>query len=256
MNTAIAVTNLTKRYKGAEKAAVNNISFAVGEGEFFAFLGPNGAGKTTTISILTTTLGKTSGSVNVAGFDVEKNAKEARAHIGIIFQKPSLDLDLSAEENIRLHACLYGMYGYRPFFRWMPKTYRERVIKLAEIMGISDKLWKPLKTFSGGMQRKIEIVRSLIHQPAVLFLDEPSQGLDPVSRRSLWEYINQTRKENGTTVFLTTHYIDEAEAVDRVCMINKGSIVFEGAPAELKSARHQGSLEDAYISLLTEGDAT
>jgi ABC-2 type transport system ATP-binding protein len=120
-------------------------------------------------------------------------------------------------------------------------------------MGIADKLWKPLKTFSGGMQRKIEIVRSLIHQPDVLFLDEPSQGLDPVSRRSLWDYINQTRREYGTTVFLTTHYIDEAEQVDRLCMINKGSIVFEGAPGELKEMRHQGSLEDAYINLLTEG---
>jgi ABC-2 type transport system ATP-binding protein len=255
MKNAITVCNLTKQYKGAGKSAVNDISFSVGKGEFFAFLGPNGAGKTTTISILTTTLGKTSGRVNVAGFDIEKNAKEARARIGIIFQKPSLDLDLSAEENIRLHACLYGMYGYRPFFRWMPKAYRERVIHLSEIMGISDKLWKPLKTFSGGMQRKIEIVRSLIHQPDVLFLDEPSQGLDPVSRRSLWEYINQSRKENGTTIFLTTHYIDEAEDVDRVCMINKGKIVFDGAPKELKNARHQGSLEDAYINLLAEGDA-
>ncbi|AEF83702.1 daunorubicin resistance ATP-binding protein DrrA [Treponema primitia ZAS-2] len=255
MKTAIEVQNLTKFYKGAEKPAVDNVSFSVGEGDFFAFLGPNGAGKTTTISILTTTLGKSSGDVSVAGFDLEKDAREARAHMGIIFQKPSLDMDLSAEENIRLHACLYGMYGYRPFFSWMPKSYRERVIKLAEIMGIADKLWKPLKTFSGGMQRKIEIVRSLIHQPEVLFLDEPSQGLDPVSRRSLWDYINQTRKECGTTVFLTTHYIDEAEQVDRLCLINKGSIVFEGAPEELKELRHQGSLEDAYINLLTEGGA-
>ncbi|WP_010256099.1 ABC transporter ATP-binding protein [Treponema primitia] len=255
MKMAIDVQNLTKQYKGAGKPAVDNISFSVEEGEFFAFLGPNGAGKTTTISILTTTLGKSSGEIRVAGFDIEKNAREARAHIGIIFQKPSLDLDLSAEENIRLHACLYGMYGYRPFFSWMPKSYRERVITLAEIMGIADKLWKPLKTFSGGMQRKIEIVRSLIHQPEVLFLDEPSQGLDPVSRRSLWDYINQTRREYGTTVFLTTHYIDEAEQVDHLCLINKGSIAFEGTPEELKELRRQGSLEDAYINLLTEGGA-
>jgi ABC-2 type transport system ATP-binding protein len=258
-NAVITVENLTKRYKHAEKAAVDNISFSVGEGEFFAFLGQNGAGKTTTISILTTTLGKTSGTVMVAGYDIDVQAKQVRNRIGIIFQKPSLDLDLSAEDNIRLHACMYGMYGYRPFFKWMPKSYRERVLHLAEIMGIEDKLWKPLKTFSGGMQRKIEIIRSLIHNPAVLFLDEPTQGLDPVSRRGLWEYINTTRKENGTTIFLTTHYIDEAENVDRLCMIKQGSIVFTGTPKELKKSLHGESasskltLEDAYVELLAEG---
>jgi ABC-2 type transport system ATP-binding protein len=249
----IHVENLTKRYKNADTPAVDNISFSVGDGEFFAFLGQNGAGKTTAISILTTTLSKTRGKVTVAGYDVDTQARKVREHIGIIFQKPSLDLDLSAEENIRLHACMYGMYGYRPFFRWMPKAYRERVMHLASIMDIEDKIWKPLKTFSGGMRRKIEIVRSLVHQPAVLFLDEPTQGLDPVSRRSLWEYINQTRKENGTTVFLTTHYIDEAENVDKLCMLQRGKIIFCGAPAELKQSLHSESLEDAYIGLLSEG---
>ncbi|MDR1318804.1 MAG: ABC transporter ATP-binding protein, partial [Treponema sp.] len=149
-NPVIRVENLTKRYKGAKIPAVNNISFSVGEGEFFAFLGQNGAGKTTTISVLTTTLAKTTGSVTIAGYDLDREAREVRSRIGIIFQKPSLDLDLSAEENIRLHACMYGMFVYRPFFRWMPKTYRERVTELAEIMGIADKLHKPLKTFSGG----------------------------------------------------------------------------------------------------------
>jgi len=162
-NTMISAQNLTKRYKNADVPAVDNISFSVREGEFFAFLGQNGAGKTTAISILTTTLAKTSGMVTVAGFDIDSEAREVRNRIGIIFQKPSLDLDLSAEENIRLHACIYGMYGYRPFFGWMPKSYRERVAELAGILGIEDKLWKPLKTFSGGMQSKIEIIRSLIH---------------------------------------------------------------------------------------------
>ncbi|GMO15863.1 MAG: hypothetical protein Pg6A_02110 [Termitinemataceae bacterium] len=176
-----------------------------------------------------------------------------RGRIGIIFQKPSLDLDLSAEENIRLHACMYGLYGYRPFFSWMPATYRERVTELAGVMGIAGKLHKPLKTFSGGMQRKIEIIRSLVHQPAVLFLDEPAQGLDPVSRRSLWNYLNAARKEYGTTVFLTTHYIDEAENADRLCMIQREKIVFSGTPSELKTSLHSESLEDAYIGLLTEG---
>ena len=150
---------------------------------------------------------------------------------------------------------MYGMYGYRVFFKWMPKAYRDRVMELAGIMGIADKLNKPLKTFSGGMQRKIEIIRSLVHQPAVLFLDEPTQGLDPVSRRDLWNYINTTRKEHGTTVFLTTHYIDEAENVDKLCMIQQGKIVFSGAPAELKQSLNSASLEDAYIELLTEGAA-
>jgi ABC-2 type transport system ATP-binding protein len=256
MNSAIInVENLAKRYKGANEAAVDNISFSVGKGEFFAFLGQNGAGKTTTISILTTTLAKTSGSVTIAGYDLDREAREVRNRIGIIFQKPSLDLDLSAEENIRLHACMYGMYGYRPFFSWMPKAYRERVMRLAKLVGLEDKIWKPLKTFSGGMQRKIEIIRSLIHEPAVLFLDEPTQGLDPVSRRGLWEYINEKRKENGTTVFLTTHYIDEAENVDTLCMIQKGKIVFSGSPSELKKSLQSESLEDAYIELLTEGGA-
>ncbi|AEF80518.1 ABC transporter ATP-binding protein [Leadbettera azotonutricia] len=254
-NSAIEVRNLTKRYKNSGIPAVDDVSFSVDEGEFFAFLGPNGAGKTTTISILTTTLGKTSGSVSIGGYDLEKSPQEVRANIGIIFQKPSLDLDLSAEENIRLHACMYGMYMYKPFFKWMPKAYKDKVMDLADIMGIKDKLWKPLRTFSGGMQRKIEIVRSLIHQPQVLFLDEPSQGLDPVSRRSLWDYINQTRKQYGTTVFLTTHYIDEAENVDTVCMINKGKIIFSGSPMNLKSSLREASLEDAYINLLTTGDA-
>ncbi|WP_162505161.1 ABC transporter ATP-binding protein [Treponema endosymbiont of Eucomonympha sp.] len=252
MTPVIQVQNLTKRYKNTPKNSVDNISFTVNEGEFFAFLGANGAGKTTTISILTTTLGKTSGDVAVAGYDIDADAKNVRSHIGIIFQKPSLDLDLSAEENIRLHVCMYGMYGYRPFFKWMPKAYQEQVVKLAEIMGIRDSLRKPLKTHSGGMRRKIEIIRSLMHRPAVLFLDEPSQGLDAVSRRSLWEYIDQIRTEYGTTVFLTTHYIDEAENVDRLCMINKGNIIFSGTPSELKSERNQKSLEDAYINLLTD----
>ncbi|MDR1804301.1 MAG: ATP-binding cassette domain-containing protein [Treponema sp.] len=250
-NTVIGVQNLTKRYKNAEKAAVDNISFSVGEGEFFAFLGANGAGKTTTISILTTTLSKTEGSVSIAGFDIEREAREIRSKIGIIFQKPSLDLDLSAEENLRLHACMYGLYPHRPFFRWMPKAYRERVFALAAILGIEDKLWKPLRTFSGGMQRKIEIMRTLLHNPRVLFLDEPTQGLDPVSRKTLWEYLNRTRKEFGTTVFLTTHYIDEAEGANTVCMIDEGKLIFTGSPEEMKSRLHSATLEEAYISLLT-----
>jgi len=230
----IAVENLIKRYKGADRAAVDDISFSVQEGEFFAFLGPNGAGKTTTISILTTTLSKTSGELRIAGFDVDKDARKVREQIGIIFQQPSLDPNLSAEENIRFHACLYGMCGYRPGFRLMPASYRKRVLELAELVGLQDVLGKPIRKLSGGMQRKLEIIRSLIHTPRVLFLDEPTQGLDAVSRRGLWEYINTVRNRYGTTVFLTTHYIDEAENTDTVCVINHGKIVSLSTPDEMK----------------------
>ena len=235
MGTIISVNELMKQYNKAKEPAVRGVNFTVNEGEFFAFLGPNGAGKTTTISILTTTLSKTSGSVTIAGYDVEKQAKSVREKVGIIFQQPSLDPNLTAEENIRFHACLYGMFRYRPSFRMMPAAYKNRVMELAEIVGIKDALFKPIKKMSGGMQRKLEIIRSLIHTPAVLFLDEPTQGLDAVSRRSLWEYIDETRKRYGTTVFLTTHYIDEAEHVDQVCIINHGQIAMSGTPDEMKN---------------------
>ena len=230
----IEVNNLVKRYKGAKAPSVDDISFNVEEGEFFAFLGPNGAGKTTTISILTTTLSKTSGEVKIAGYDIARDARQIREKVGIIFQMPSLDPQLTAEQNIRFHACLYGMCGYRPTFKLMPAAYRKKVLELAEVVGIEDALFKPIKKLSGGMQRKLEIIRSLIHTPDVLFLDEPTQGLDAVSRRSLWEYINDVRNQYGTTVFLTTHYIDEAEDVDKVCLINRGQIAACSPPEELK----------------------
>jgi ABC-2 type transport system ATP-binding protein len=263
MDKVIEVENLVKQYKGAKEPSVKDISFSVARGEFFAFLGPNGAGKTTTISILTTTLAKTSGKVRIAGFDVEKDARLVREKVGIIFQQPSLDPDLTAEENIRFHACLYGMCGYRPTFRLMPVAYREKVAELAEVVGISDALFRPVKKLSGGMQRKLEIIRSLIHTPDVLFLDEPTQGLDAVSRRSLWEYLDQTRRRHGTTVFLTTHYIDEAEKVDQVCIVNHGEIAVCAPPEEMKRAVNFDptprvclpSLEDAYVEFLNRGVA-
>ncbi|MDR2733266.1 MAG: ABC transporter ATP-binding protein [Spirochaetota bacterium] len=253
----IEVNNLVKQYKGAKAPAVDGVSFSVEKGEFFAFLGQNGAGKTTTISILTTTLSKTSGEVRIAGFDVTKEARRVREKIGIIFQTPSLDPNLTAEENIRFHACLYGMCSYSPAFRLMPLAYRRRVTELAEIVGIEDALFKPIKKLSGGMKRKLEIIRSLIHTPDVLFLDEPTQGLDAASRRSLWEYINETRSRYGTTIFLTTHYIDEAENVDTVCLIHRGRIAVCSSPVELKRSllRHELILDaedrPALLSELT-----
>ena len=231
----ITVDKLVKHYKKAEQNAVDEISFEVPSGTLFALLGPNGAGKTTTISILTTTLSSTSGTIQIAGYDLATQAHLVRRQIGIIFQRPSLDLNLTAEENIRLHATLYGLYPYRPAFRWMPRAYRTQVQEMAELLEIEKDLFKPVKTFSGGMKRKLEIVRSLLHRPAILFLDEPTTGLDPASRRSLWDHLRQVRTESGTTVFLTTHYLEEAEGADQVCIMNNGRIVSSGTPQQIKA---------------------
>lgn len=235
MESIIQVNQLVKQYRKAKEPAVKGISFEVQQGEFFAFLGPNGAGKTTTISMLTTTLSKTSGTVKIAGYDLEREAKKVRSQIGILFQNPSLDLELTAEENIRLHVSIYGIYGYRPLYRMMPKAYKQRIEELAEIVGIRENLFKKLKTFSGGMKRKLEIIRSLMHNPKILFLDEPTQGLDAVSRRSLWNYLQKVREEENITIFLTTHYLEEAEDADRVCMISNGKIAMLGTPEHIKS---------------------
>jgi ABC-2 type transport system ATP-binding protein len=231
----IKVEHLVKRYRREESNAVDDISFTVAPGSLFALLGPNGAGKTTTISILTTTLAPTSGSVLIAGYDVSKQAKAVRDTIGIIFQNPSLDLNLTAEENIRFHATLYGLYPFRPSYHTMPRAYREQIEALATILDIREDLFRPVKHYSGGMRRKLETVRSLLHQPRVLFLDEPTSGLDPSSRRSLWDYLQRVRRENGTTVFLTTHYLEEAEQADSICIINKGKIMACGTPAQVKA---------------------
>ena len=236
MTPVIEVKQLTKRYKGAAANAVDGISFAVAPGDFFTLLGPNGAGKTTTISILTTTLLPTSGTALIAGHDVMRAASTVRQNIGIIFQQPSLDGNLSAEENIRFHAVLYGLWPFFPTFSTMPRSYKDRVGELAALLGLEGDMFKPVKKFSGGMRRKLEIIRSLLHQPHVLFLDEPTAGLDPVSRRNLWEYLRQVRREIGTTIFLTTHYLEEAEEADSICIINHGRIVSYGSPAEVKAA--------------------
>jgi len=235
VNPIIEVNTLTKQYKNSDTNAVDGISFAVAPGELFALLGPNGAGKTTTISILTTTLSPTSGIARICGYDIVSEASAVRQNVGIIFQKPSLDLNLTAEENVRLHAILYGLYPFRPSYSTMPRAYKQQINELSTILGIKQEIFKPIKTFSGGMKRKLEIIRSLIHHPRVLFLDEPTVGLDPSSRRNLWEYIQRVRRESGTTVFLTTHYLEEAEAADTICMISKGTIVSYGTPDEVKA---------------------
>lgn len=238
----IEVEHLIKQYRNATNPSVDDISFKVQPGEFFAFLGPNGAGKTTTISILTTTLAKTSGQVTIAGYDLDHQIQEIREKIGVIFQKPSLDVGLTAEENIRLHVCIQGIYAYKPFYRMMPLEYRQRIEELASVVGLESNLFKPMKTFSGGMQRKLEIIRSLMHQPAILFLDEPTTGLDAVSRNSLWHYLLEMCRTTSTTIFLTTHYIEEAENADHVCLINHGKIVLHATPQEMKQR-----LMDRYV---------
>ena len=232
----IRVENLVKRYRKAERNAVDGISFDVGAGEFFALLGPNGAGKTTTISILTTTLLPTSGTATIAGHDLVKDASDVRQQVGIIFQRPSLDQNLTGEENVRLHAILYGLARYAPAFALMDASYRRRIGELSELLGIGKEVFDPVRTYSGGMRRKLEIVRSLMHDPKVLFLDEPTAGLDPPSRRTLWAYLDDVRRQRETTIFLTTHYLDEAEQADQVCCIDRGKVVASGTPDELKRA--------------------
>jgi ABC-2 type transport system ATP-binding protein len=231
----IQVQQLVKRYKKAERNAVDGISFDVEAGEFFALLGPNGAGKTTTISILTTTIAPTSGAATIDGLDIVREASAVRRKVGIIFQRPSLDKNLTGEENVRFHAVLYGVYPYAPSHGLMPAAYREQVAELAAIVGIGDEIFAPIRTYSGGMSRKLEIVRSLIHRPRVLFLDEPTSGLDSPSRRALWSYLERVRRESNTTILLTTHYLEEAEQADRICIIDHGRVVSYGTPAAIKA---------------------
>jgi ABC-2 type transport system ATP-binding protein len=231
----IHVEHLVKRYKNSQTNAVDDISFDVAPGEFFVLLGPNGAGKTTTLSILTTTLSPTAGKVQIAGYDLARDANRVRSNVGIIFQQPSLDQNLTAEENVRLHANMYGVYPFRPMFWMMPRPYKQQVMELADILGIANEIHKPIKTFSGGMKRKLEIIRSLIHHPRVLFLDERTTGLDPLSRRSLWDYLTRVRTEKATTVFLTTHYLEEAEQADTISILHHGKIVAQGTPDDVKA---------------------
>jgi len=246
----ISVSHLTKKYRTAKENSVTDVSFAVEEGSFFSLLGPNGAGKTTTLSILTTILSPTAGEAIVAGYNVNKNPSEVRNQIGVIFQNPSLDLNLTAEENIRFHANLYGLYSYKPAFRLMDKEYQEKVDELSKVLELSKEIFNPVKTFSGGMKRKLEIMRSLLHRPKILFLDEPTTGLDPISRRNLWTYLQKVRKEQTVTIFLTTHYLEEAEVSDQICVMDKGKILVLGTPDEIKKHWKAKSLEDAYIKMI------
>ena len=219
---AIVVENLVKRYGDFE--AVRGISFRVKRGEIFAFLGPNGAGKTTTVHVLTTLLKPTSGKAVVAGHDVVDEPMEVRKRIGIVFQDPSLDRELTAYENMYIHGRIYGVENLGEKI--------EELLKFVELWEFKD---RPVKFFSGGMQRRLEIARSLLHEPEVLFLDEPTIGLDPQTRAHIWDYIRAMKEEQDMTIFLTTHYMDEAEQLaDRIAIIDHGKIIAEGTAEELK----------------------
>ncbi len=222
MDSAIVVEGLVKKYGDFE--AVKGISFEVKRGQLFAFLGPNGAGKSTTINILVTILHPTSGQVYVAGYDVVKQKHHVRKHIGVVFQDPSLDSRLTVEDNLKIHGYVYGIYGKELHIRI------DEVLEIVELSGVKKRLVKHL---SGGMRRRLEIARGLMHTPEVLFLDEPTTGLDPQNRAKIWEYVDGIRKR-GTTVFFSTHYMDEAEYADRVAIMDHGKILALDTPQNLK----------------------
>ena len=222
---AIEVDALAKTY--GEVEAVRGVSFTVARGEVFGFLGPNGAGKSTTINMLCTLARPTSGTARVSGFDVARERDAVRRHIGLVFQDPTLDGYLTAEQNLRLHAELYGVdAGAIPV----------RMRQMLEMVDLWDRRDQPVQTYSGGMRRRLEIARGLMHSPRVLFLDEPTIGLDPQTRSSIWRYLRALQEAEGTTIFMTTHYMDEAELCDRIAIIDRGELVVLDTPEALKAS--------------------
>jgi ABC-2 type transport system ATP-binding protein len=235
----IEARNLSKRF--ADFTAVDDVSFSVHPGEIFAFLGPNGAGKTTTIKMLTTLLQPTSGQIILDGLDPVRQPNEARRRFGIVFQDPSLDQDLTARENMDLHGVLYSVSR---------KLRKERTESLLKLFELWEKRDIPVKQFSGGMKRRLEIARGLLHTPKILFLDEPTLGLDPQSRNQLWTHVKHLNETENVTVFLTTHYMEEADRVaHRIAIIDHGRIVAMSSSQELKTQTSTDSLEAAFLAL-------
>ncbi|OIO81375.1 multidrug ABC transporter ATP-binding protein [Candidatus Pacearchaeota archaeon CG1_02_32_132] len=235
----IDVENLVKKY--GKLTAVDDLSFHVNKRDIFAFLGPNGAGKTTTIKMLTTLLKPTSGSMKVNGLNPTKDQFKVRKSFGIVFQDPSLDNELSAYENMYFHSLLYGIDK---------KGRKEKIEKLLDFVGLLDRKDSYVKTFSGGMKRRLEIARGLIHHPKILFLDEPTIGLDPQTRNHIWNYIKELNKKEGMTVFFTTHNMDEAERyANHVAIIDYGKILFRGTPDKIKKHAKAKTIEDAFLNL-------
>lgn len=235
----ISVHHLTRTFNGF--TAVDDVSFSVSTGEVVAFLGPNGAGKTTTIKMLTTLLLPTKGSVYLNGHDVVRNQSDARRMFGIVFQDPSLDDELTAWENLEFHGVLYSV----------PKEIRRpRIEELMKFVELWDRKNALVKTFSGGMKRRLEIARGLLHHPKIFFLDEPTLGLDPQTRNHMWEYIIDLNQKEQITVFFTTHYIEEAEKIaKRIIVIDYGKIISTGTPDQLKLQTSTNTLEDAFLQL-------
>ncbi|MDE3064359.1 MAG: ATP-binding cassette domain-containing protein [Acidobacteriota bacterium] len=216
--------NLVKRYGDLD--AVDDVSFTVMGGEVFAFLGPNGAGKSTTINMLCTLARPTSGGARVAGYDVTTQARSVRRRIGLVFQEQTLDEQLTAQENLRFHAVLYGVPAVEA---------DERITRVLDLVALGARRHDLVSTFSGGMARRLEIARGMLHTPAVLFLDEPTIGLDPQTRALMWDDVIRMRDEEGVTIFLTTHYMDEAEHADRIAIIDHGQIIALDTPSRLKA---------------------
>ncbi len=219
----IEVRDLVKKYNGTE--AVSGVSFDVAEGEVFGFLGPNGAGKTTTINILCTLLSFDAGVARVNGFDCRAEPSKVRSSIGLVFQEMTLDNELTAYENLKFHCYMYNMDK---------RLSEERIGEILDVVGLSGRGGDVVKRFSGGMKRRLEIARGLLHRPRVLFLDEPTLGLDPQTRTHVWDFIESLKKSDGNTVFMTTHYMEEAEACDRIAIIDNGRIIACARPDELK----------------------
>jgi ABC-2 type transport system ATP-binding protein len=238
----IKVQNLVKTF--GSFTAVNDVSFEVAEGEIFAFLGPNGAGKTTTIKMLTTLLRPTSGSIELDGLNPQANQNEVRKRFGIVFQDPSLDGDLTAWENMEIHGVLYHV----PY-----KVRRQRSEELLKRFELWERKDEQAKKFSGGMKRRLEIARGFLHTPRILFLDEPTLGLDPQSRNQLWSHVKRVNEIEKVTVFLTTHYMDEADRVaHRIGIIDHGKLIAQGTPRAIKDSTGTESLEDAFLKLTGE----
>ncbi|MDD5457622.1 MAG: ATP-binding cassette domain-containing protein [Candidatus Margulisbacteria bacterium] len=235
----IEVKNLSKYFKATK--AVDDISFSVEKGGIFAFLGPNGAGKSTTIKILTTLLQPTSGQVKVNGFDPQKNKDKVRQSFGIVFQDPSLDEELTAYENMELHGILYKI---------KTKLRKQRIEELLKMVELWDRQKDLVKTFSGGMKRRLEIARGLLHHPQIIFLDEPTLGLDPQTRNLIWNYIQELNKKEGITIFFTTHYMEEAAKIAQcIAIIDHGKIVASGSTKQLMEQTKTSSLEDAFLAI-------
>lgn len=225
MTNMIDICGLCKSY--GEVQAVRDLTFSVREGELFAFLGENGAGKSTTINIICTALAKDSGTVTVCGADIDREAERVRKVIGVVYQGSRLDGPLSVWDNLESRAALYGITG---------AEFRARVAELAERLDFQELLRRPLRKLSGGQRRRIDIARALLHRPRLLILDEPTTGLDPQTRKLLWQVVEDLRREEGLTVFLTTHYMEEAAQADSVIILDRGSIAAQGTPLELKNA--------------------